>query len=52
MVVTSGGGYPLDATFYQISKALICSMDIMKKGGALLSPVSAGRVSGTPSLAT
>ena len=36
MVVTSGGGYPLDATFYQISKALICSMDIMKKGGAII----------------
>jgi len=36
MVVTSGGGYPLDATFYQISKALICSMDIMKKGGPII----------------
>lgn len=36
MVVTSGGGYPLDATFYQISKALICSMDIMKRGGAII----------------
>ena len=36
MVVTSGGGYPLDATFYQISKALICSMDIMKKGGTIV----------------
>ena len=36
MVVTSGGGYPLDATFYQISKALICSMGIMKKGGTII----------------
>lgn len=36
MVVTSGGGYPLDATFYQISKALICSMDIMKKGAPII----------------
>ena len=36
MVVTSGGGYPLDATFYQISKALICSMDIMKRGGGII----------------
>ena len=36
MVVTSGGGYPLDATFYQISKALICSMDIMKRGGPII----------------
>jgi nickel-dependent lactate racemase len=36
MVITSGGGYPLDATFYQISKALICAMDILKKGGTIV----------------
>jgi nickel-dependent lactate racemase len=36
MVVTSGGGYPLDATFYQISKALICAKDMMKEGGAIV----------------
>ena len=36
MVVTSGGGYPLDATFYQISKALICSMEILKPGGTIV----------------
>ena len=36
MVITSGGGYPLDATFYQISKALICAKDILKKGGTIL----------------
>ena len=36
MVVTSGGGYPLDATFYQISKALVCSMDILTKGGTIV----------------
>jgi len=36
MVVTSGGGYPLDATFYQISKALICARDILKKGGTIV----------------
>ena len=36
MVVTSGGGYPLDATFYQISKALICSMNIMRRGGPII----------------
>jgi nickel-dependent lactate racemase len=36
MVVTSGGGYPLDATFYQISKALICAKNILKKGGTIL----------------
>ncbi|MBW1798288.1 MAG: nickel-dependent lactate racemase, partial [Deltaproteobacteria bacterium] len=36
LVITSGGGYPLDATFYQISKALICAKDILKKGGAIV----------------
>jgi len=36
LVITSGGGYPLDATFYQISKALICAMGILEKGGAVV----------------
>lgn len=36
LVITSGGGYPLDATFYQISKALICAKDILTKGGTIL----------------
>jgi nickel-dependent lactate racemase len=36
LVVTSGGGYPLDATFYQISKALICAKNILKKGGTMV----------------
>jgi nickel-dependent lactate racemase len=36
MVITSGGGYPLDATFYQISKALICARNILKRGGTIV----------------
>jgi nickel-dependent lactate racemase len=36
MVITSGGGYPLDATFYQISKALVCAKNIMKRGGTIV----------------
>ncbi|MBW1787068.1 MAG: nickel-dependent lactate racemase [Deltaproteobacteria bacterium] len=36
LVITSGGGYPLDATFYQISKALICAKDILEAGGAIV----------------
>ncbi len=36
MVVTSGGGYPLDATFYQISKALICAKNMLKEGGTIV----------------
>jgi nickel-dependent lactate racemase len=36
LVITSGGGYPLDATFYQISKALICARDILRPGGTIV----------------
>ena len=36
LVITSGGGYPLDATFYQISKALICAKNILKRGGTIV----------------
>ena len=36
MVITSGGGYPLDATFYQISKAMICARDILERGGTIV----------------
>jgi nickel-dependent lactate racemase len=36
LVVTSGGGYPLDATFYQISKAMTCAKDILKPGGTIV----------------
>jgi nickel-dependent lactate racemase len=36
LVITSGGGYPLDATFYQMSKPLIGAKDVLKKGGTIL----------------
>ena len=36
LVITSGGGFPLDATFYQIAKALICAKNVLRKGGAIL----------------
>jgi nickel-dependent lactate racemase len=36
LVITSGGGYPLDATFYQISKALIAAKNILKRGGTIV----------------
>lgn len=36
LVITSGGGFPLDATFYQISKALIGAKSILRKGGTIL----------------
>jgi nickel-dependent lactate racemase len=36
LVVTSAGGYPLDATFYQVSKGLIAARNILKKGGIII----------------
>ena len=36
LVITSAGGYPLDATFYQVSKCLISARDILAKGGAIM----------------
>ncbi|MEF8824541.1 MAG: nickel-dependent lactate racemase [Desulfohalobiaceae bacterium] len=36
LVITSGGGFPLDSNFYQISKALTCAKDILKPGGTVL----------------
>lgn len=36
LVVTSAGGYPLDATFYQVSKCLISARDILKEGGTIV----------------
>lgn len=36
LVVTSAGGHPLDATFYQVSKALTCARDILRPGGAVV----------------
>ncbi len=35
LVVTSGGGFPLDATFYQVSKGLVCGDYILKEGGEI-----------------
>jgi len=31
-----GGGFPLDATFYQISKALTCAKNVLRKGGTIV----------------
>ncbi|MDJ0623396.1 MAG: nickel-dependent lactate racemase [Desulfocapsaceae bacterium] len=36
LVVTSAGGYPLDATFYQVSKCLISARDILVENGTIL----------------
>lgn len=36
LVITSAGGYPLDATFYQVSKGLIAARDILHPDGAIV----------------
>lgn len=36
LVITSAGGYPLDATFYQVSKCLISARDILAKDGTIV----------------
>jgi len=44
LVITSAGGYPLDATFYQVSKCLTSARDILVKGGTIV--VSCGCAEG------
>lgn len=36
LVVTSGGGHPLDATLYQASKGLLAARAVTRRGGAVL----------------
>lgn len=36
LVVSSAGGYPLDATFYQVSKGLIAASNIIREGGSII----------------
>jgi lactate racemase len=36
IVVTTGAGYPLDATYYQTIKGIVAAMDIVKPGGTII----------------
>jgi nickel-dependent lactate racemase len=36
VVVTSGGGHPLDATFYQSIKGMIGSLNVLRPGGTII----------------
>ena len=36
IVVTSGGGYPLDLTWYQTIKGIVTALDILKEGGTVI----------------
>ena len=35
-VITSAAGYPLDKTYYQTVKGMVCAMDILEPGGDLI----------------
>lgn len=35
-VVTSSAGYPLDKTYYQTVKGMVCAMDVLEPGGDLI----------------
>jgi nickel-dependent lactate racemase len=36
IVITCGGGYPLDATFYQAVKGLTAALNIVRRGGTII----------------
>ena len=36
VVITSGGGYPLDRNFYQTVKGIVGAVDVVKKGGTII----------------
>jgi nickel-dependent lactate racemase len=36
IVVTTGAGYPLDATYYQTVKGIVAAMEIVKPGGTII----------------
>ena len=36
IVITSAGGYPLDATFYQAVKGLVAALNIVRRGGTII----------------
>ncbi|MCB2227704.1 MAG: nickel-dependent lactate racemase [Desulfarculaceae bacterium] len=48
LVVTNGGGHPLDATLYQASKGLLAARPITRPGGAVLWLVAASEGLGSP----
>ncbi|MCG3196492.1 MAG: Lactate racemase [bacterium] len=49
IVVTSGGGYPLDQTFYQCLKGVIATKEILKPGGTIVFAAHLGEGLGSAS---
>jgi lactate racemase len=48
MVVTSGAGYPLDATFYQSIKGMVAALPIIKPGGTIIVAAACREGIGSP----
>ncbi|MDR1383465.1 MAG: nickel-dependent lactate racemase [Planctomycetaceae bacterium] len=48
IIVTSGGGYPLDQTFYQTIKGIVTAIDILKEGGTVIIAGSCAEGIGCP----
>jgi len=42
VVITSAGGYPLDATFYQAVKGFVAPLDVVKPGGVIICCAACG----------
>jgi len=49
IVVTSAGGYPLDATFYQSIKGLAAALNIVRRGGTIILATELSEGIGSPS---
>ena len=48
IVITSSGGYPLDATFYQCGKGIVSCLPVVKKGGIVISVGNCSEGIGSP----
>jgi lactate racemase len=48
IVVTSGAGHPLDATFYQSIKGMVAALPVIKPGGTIILAASCSEGIGSP----
>lgn len=48
IVVTTSAGYPLDTTFYQIVKGMVCALPALQEGGTLIIAASLSEGIGGP----
>lgn len=51
LVVTTGGGAPLDATLYQATKGLFGALELVRPGGTVLWVAGCGQGAGSPAFA-